>query len=421
MKRTTSCLAGLGLVALSVGVSTLGMGCEYQVSGEHRLTSLRMLLQSPMESELGSPSNPVTPSSLKFDVEALDEQGRLMAVDANLSAYIVAGGSRLSLLDPCQSSSTTGDPALLKTIGMRGGKVTGEQVSLSLPAVFGRIAINLEELSSQSLSSTPPIYFPNPTIARLMKPLDVTAGNASFCSPYLARQVTIDGTATAQGKLIVSSLFQSGLAVTDTSSPDYGSMYIFTFSQPSAQLQIGTVLERLSGAIAKFNGMTQLANPTLIPTDVYRPDWVPTPIELDATRRPTGGPTSANNQWLTKYIAAPVRVSGIVCDVTEDDNRKGNWIQYNTVVINQVDMDPKSSTGCGGVNPSFDGGLGTRFNVQLPGKGFAGFDPVVMAGQEATFVGMLQNGASKSGKTLFWTAVVRKTSDVCLKPRAQCP
>ena len=156
-----------------------------------------MLLQSPMESELGSPSNPVTPSSLKFDVEALDEQGRLMAVDANLSAYIVAGGSRLSLLDPCQSSSTTGDPALLKTIGMRGGKVTGEQVSLSLPAVFGRIAINLEELSSQSLSSTPPIYFPNPTIARLMKPLDVTAGNASFCSPYLARQVTIDGTATA--------------------------------------------------------------------------------------------------------------------------------------------------------------------------------------------------------------------------------
>ena len=132
---------------------------------------------------------------------------------------------------------------------MRSGKVMGEQVPLNMPAVFGRIAINLEDPQSQALSSTPPIYFPNPTIARLMKPLDLAAGNASFCSPYLARQVTVDTTATPQGKLIVSSLFQSGLAVSDTSSPDYGSMYIFTFSQPSSQIQIGTVLERMSGCL----------------------------------------------------------------------------------------------------------------------------------------------------------------------------
>ena len=57
----------------------------------------------------------------------------------------------------------------------------------------------------------------------------------------------------------------NGLAVTDTSSPDYGSMCnVFTFSQPSAQIQIGTILDSMSGAIAKFNGMTQLANPVLI-------------------------------------------------------------------------------------------------------------------------------------------------------------
>ena len=423
MKRHTTCLPRLGFGAIALGAMTLSVapGCDNQIAGEHRLTSLRMLLRAPTESELGSPSNTVTPATLKFDVEAIDEKGQLMAVDASLSAYVVAGGSRLSLVDPCQTATPTGDPTVLKSIGMRGGKVMGEQVPLNMPAVFGRIAINIEDPQSQALSSTPPIYFPNPTIARLMKPLDLAAGNASFCSPYLARQVTVDTTATPQGKLIVSSVFQSGLAVSDTSSPDYGSMYIFTFSQPSSQIQIGTVLERMSGAIAKFNGMTQLANPTLIPTSTFRPDLVPAPVELDASRRPTGGPTSANNQWLTKSIAAPVRVTGIVCEVNEDNNRKSNWIQYNTVVMNQVDTDPKSSTGCGGVNPSFDGGLGTRFNVQLPGKGFAGFDPVVFAGQEATFVGMLQNGASKSGKTLFWTAVVRRTSDVCLKPRAQCP
>jgi len=380
-----------------------------------------MQLRAPLESELGSPTNPVSPATLKFDVEALDEKGQPMAVDGNLAAYVIAGGSRLSLVDPCSSVTPTGDPTVLKSIGMRGGKVAGEQLPLNLPAVFGRIAINLEEPQSRALGSTPAIYFPNPTIARLMKPLDVTAGNASYCSPYLSRQVIIDSTATPQGKLVVSSLFQSGLAVSDTSSPDYGSMYVFTFSQPSPQIQIGSVLERLSGAIAKFNGMTQLGNPVLVQAGMFRPDLVPAPIELDAARRPTGGPTSANNQWLTKYIAAPVRVTGIVCEVVEDSARASNWTKYNTVTINQVDTDKKSSTGCGGVNPSFDGGLGTRFSVQLPGKGFGGFDPIQYAGQEATFVGMLQNGASKSGKTLFWTAVVRRTADVCLAPRAQCP
>ena len=53
----------------------------------------------------------------------------------------------------------------------------------------------------------------------------------------------------------------------------------------------------------------------------------------------------------------------------------------------------------------------------FPAKASGGFDPVQYAGQEATFIGMLQNGASKSGKTLFWTAVVRRTADVCLKPK----
>ncbi len=417
MKRHPLCLPGVWLLA----TSGLVAGCDNQLSLEHRLTSLRMVLRSPMESELGSPTNPVTPATLKFDIEALDEKGKTFPFDGNLSAYLIAGGNRLSLVDPCSSATPTGDPTILKTIGMRSGKVTGEQVPLSLPPVFGRIAINLEEPQSQALGSTPAIYFPNPTIARLMKPLDVTAGNASYCSPYLSRQVTVDTTATAAGKLIVSSVFQNGLAVSDTSSPDYGSMYVFTFSQPSAQIQIGTILDSMSGAIAKFNGMTQLANPVLIPTSSFRPDLLPAPVELDAAHRPTGGPTSANNQWLTKSIAAPVRVTGIVCDVVADSNRASNWEKYNTVVINQVDSDPKSSTGCGGVNLSYDSGLGTRFNVQLPGKGFGGFDPVQYAGQEATFIGMLQNGASKSGKTLFWTAVVRRTADVCLKPKAQCP
>ena len=66
MTRHTIC--GLGLWAATLG---LGSGCDNQLAGEHRLTSLRMLLRSPTESELGSPSNTISPATLKFDVEAL--------------------------------------------------------------------------------------------------------------------------------------------------------------------------------------------------------------------------------------------------------------------------------------------------------------------------------------------------------------
>ena len=124
MKRHTTCLPRLGFGAIALGAMTLSVapGCDNQIAGEHRLTSLRMLLRAPTESELGSPSNTVTPATLKFDVEAIDEKGQLMAVDASLSAYVVAGGSRLSLVDPCQTATPTGDPTVLKSIGMRRSK-----------------------------------------------------------------------------------------------------------------------------------------------------------------------------------------------------------------------------------------------------------------------------------------------------------
>ena len=417
MKTTTLKRQALWLLCLT----TVASGCDSQIPTERSLTSLRLSLRNPTEAELGSPANPVTPTQMTFDVDTLDEKGQPFSFDGNLYGYVIAGGSRLWLVDPCTNPNPTSDPTLLKTLSMRGGKVLSAQLPLNLPAIFGRVALNLEETKSRALGSTPAIYFPNPTITKLMKPLDITAPNASYCSPYLSRQVTVDRTETSAGKLIVSSIFQNGLAVSDTSAPDYGSMYIFTFSQPSKDLQIGTVLERMSGSIAKFNGMTQLANPILKATGEFRSDWVPVPIELDKSRMPTGGPTSANNQWLTKRIASPVRVSGIVCEVGSDKNRADNWQKYNTVVINQLDLDPESEAGCGGVNLSYNKDMGTRFNVQLPGKGFGGFDPAQHAGQEATFVGMLQNAASKSGKTLFWTVVVRKTPDVCLKPKAECP
>ena len=153
-------------------------------------------------------------------------------------------------------------------------------------------------------------------------------------------------------------------------------------------------------------------------TNEMHPELVPAPVILDQTRLPDNKASDpVNNKWLTKYIAAPARISGIVCETQNDAGRHDNWLKYNTVVINVVDSDPASSSGC---SPGQDFSF-RYFSVQLPGKGFAGFDPGALAGQPATFTGMLQNSASKSGKTLYWTVTVRNANDVCLLPKAQCP
>jgi hypothetical protein len=392
--------------------------CDYQSASEHRLTSLRLTVQSPKPSELGTQAKPQRVDNLHFDVEALDEQGQLMPVSPMLNTFLAAGGSRLSLVNPCAAPVSGGDPGwLLQRFPLRAGRAQGVAADLTDPVIFGRVELNLEDPASQALGSSPPLYFPNPTIAKVMQPIDPGAANASYCSPLLNRQVVIDQP-TGSGTLVVSSLFQTGIAVSDTGTPEYGSLYVFTFSQPASSLHIGSVVSRLAGSIAKFNGMTQLANPSIATTGELRLELVPRPVVLDQTRLPDNkAMDQVHNKWLTKYIAAPARITGIICEAQTDPNRRDNWLKYNTVVVNVVDSDPTSADGCSpGADFSF-----RYFSVQLPGKGFAGFDPLAMAGQQATFTGMLQNSASKSGKTLYWTVTVRNTSDVCLLPSAQCP
>lgn len=413
--------AAVAALALSLSAAA---GCDYQVEGEHRLTSLRLSMKSPTESELGTPNKSVRLTTAQFDLEALDEHGQLMPVDRPVEAFLAAGGGRLSLTNPCSSTPTGEDPVwLLRRVDLKGGKATDVTLPLDGPAVFGRLSLNFEDPQSLAGGATPPIYFPNPTISQLMKPLDLGAANATFCSPYLNRQVIIDAaTPRPDGKasrLVVSSLFANGLAVSDPGTPEFGSLYVFTFSQPSSQIKRGRIVTRMAGAIAKFNGMTQLANPTITASSDFDASLVPSPIELDKTRLPGTKTNDASSKFLTQYIAAPVRVTGIVCEVELDTNRRDNWNKYNSVSINQVDSDPKSKFGCGGVNET-DYVAPTRFSVQFPGKGFGGFDPLKIAGQEATLTGMLQNSVSKSGRTLYWTVVIRDTDDVCVGPRAGC-
>lgn len=408
---------------LWLGLSCSLLGCEYTFDNEHRLTSLHISLLSPQTNELGSPTTQVSPQVMRFSVDALDEQGQILPVDKTVQAFLVAGGSRLPLQNPCAlvGNSTSTPSWLLAQFSLTAGRAPTVTLPMTTPAIFGRVTLNLEETDSQAEGATPPIYFPNPTIPQIMRPLDPTAQNATYCQPFLNRQVVFDRATDPSGSLVVSSVFQSGLAVSDSSAADYRSIYVFTFGRPPTSIVKGRVLNRLAGAVAKFNGMTQVANPTMSPADTIDLSKVPAPIELTSSRLPDQDPTAASNRWLTRHIASPVRITGIVCEANLDDTRADNWSRYNTVVINLTgDGKPDSVNGCGGVNEK-SYVPPTRFSVQFPGKGVGGFDPAMQAGQEVTITGMLQNSVSRSGKTLFWTVVVRDQTDVCLQPRAMCP
>lgn len=420
--RTTrfSCASRFALAAL-LGGALPQTACQYDLPGDHRMTSLRLNLLGPMENELGTPDKSVQPPVLRFSVDALDEMGQLFPVDANLQSYFVSGGSRLPLRNPCLSTSGGSSPDwLLAEFRLLQGRTQTVSLPLTAAAIFGRLTLNLEDVPSQAIGASPPIFFPSPTIPLIQRPLDLSADNASFCQPFLNRQVAFDRSIRPDGALVVSSVFQSGVAVSDSRATDYNSIYVFTFGRPPGNLVKGRVLKRLAGAIAKFNGMTQVANPNFIATDEILPAAVPAPIDLDASRRPNQDVTSSANQWLTRRIASPVRISGIVCEVERDDSRRDNWQRFNQIVINVTgDNNPTSVDGCGGVNET-KYIAPTRFGVAFPGKGVGGFDPLIHAGKDITLTGMLQNGVSRSQKTLFWTVVLRDQTDVCINTRSAC-
>ena len=77
------CLGGPGLLS----------GCVIDVPTTEVLTSLRLSLQDPKESDLGREGKPVTVGQIVFDVQAIGPQGDLVRRDYEAQAFLAAGGS----------------------------------------------------------------------------------------------------------------------------------------------------------------------------------------------------------------------------------------------------------------------------------------------------------------------------------------
>jgi hypothetical protein len=386
-----------------------------------RTDLLRIELLEP--ADRGSPERPVTTRRAKFNVIARDDQGQTRAEDLNVSLFVSFGGVKTGALQACGTEGAQTVP--IATLTLRNGQLLDYEVDL--PQAFGPTSLWVEDPVTGTIGASDTISFRNPFIADLQKPIDPTAPNASFCTPWSGKFVLVNSAAQTGGKLVISSVFGNAVAVSDSSATEFGSIYLFTFGRPPSWAVPGRVLASFSGNISKFIGFTELNFPLMTRTDEIDTAAIPRPVRLVST-------DTTNVPKLLSLVAAPVEVSGTLCDPLPPNPNNDpfiadtidQWYKFNSFVVG-------NGSDCASIN---------NFSVQLPAKLVGNFDPLTRVGQQVTIRGMLKNssgqnswldaqgnpiacsdaspcergtcqgGICKKNPFNFWTVVVRDGADV---------
>ncbi len=359
-------------------------GCDERIAAPVTgLQSFAVTVTAP--DNLGAPDAPVTVKDITYDVRAIDAQGNTFAEDVQVDVYLSFAGNKIGTFTNCGDNE---DSTPLETITLKSGVLQGHVTHL--PRAFGRTTVWLEETPEKrapmnpgtyALGSTPPIYFPNPTIPDVQTPLDLAAPTATYCTPWNGKHVVIDH-ATGAGKLVVTSVFIDSYVVADTGANfdpmtgmgGFNHLYIFSFGHPPAGIQPGRIIANVSGNVSKFVGFTELNFPLQDFPDTVDPQLLPPVYVLSPGDR-------GNNLRLIRLAGATVSVSGTICpiDVTSSD-----WLKFNQFVVNQGQ----------GLCDSFNG-----ISVSLPAKTLGTFDPLQHMGGKITAVGMLRNFSGQNDVT----------------------
>ena len=264
----------------------------------------------------------------------------------------------------------------------------------------------------------------------MQKPADLTAPNATFCSPFNGKFLTFD-TPSPGGQFVVTSVFGNAFSVTDTGATSFNSIYLFAFGQPPPYIVEGAVVTSFSGNYSKFVGFTELNFP-LFNVDQSAPlATVPAPVVLQFA-------DIANVTTMLGNDAGVVQYTGTICDPDPPNPTNDatiaktdmSWETYNQFVVDG-----------NGTCDSF-----TNLAVELPAKVLGDFDPTKVVGKTATFVGLLQNHSGQNayydgsgnmiacsdsnpcasgscvngfcykGAYNFWTLLPRRPEDVTVSP-----
>jgi hypothetical protein len=292
--------------------------------------SLKVELVSPASP--GSPDNRLMDSArtVMINVTAIGPDGEVDTTFANpVRVYVNFLGTLTPYLDMPP----------LSTVTMNGGKAMNQTVML--PPVFGPTTLWLDDGGATdptyASGASPVLWYRDPFIVDIQKPLDEMALDALQKSPLEQKQVTVRASRYgANGRLVVTSVFAQGYTVSDCNcgpggappctTSDYDHKMVFSFSAPRDEkfrvVEEGEVIDGFAGGVSEFNGLTEIGFPqTFVEADMtdVNPARLPTPATFDPT-------------WFTNKImferneAAPITVAGaVVCDLDKDYTTYKQW------------------------------------------------------------------------------------------------
>jgi hypothetical protein len=340
------------------------------------VASLDVQLIDPRPDALGSPAAPVAVKQATFNVVARDGSGAVVARDLDVDIFISFGGIKTGAASAC--GADVGGNVPIETARLSGGMLM--QHTVQLPVAFGSTSVWIDERQSGATGASPTIYFRNALIPEVQRPPDLTATNATFCSPFNNKFLIIDH-ASPGGQLVVTSVFGDAFSVTDTGASAFNSMYVYAFGKPPTYIVEGRVITSVSGNYSKFVGFTELNFPLFLADQTGPLAPLPPPVELS--------PADVGNEpKMLSADASVVRYTGTICNPlppnpTHDTNVQktiDSWNKYNQFVLDN--------------NDSCD--AFTNIAVEMPSKVLGSFDPLQHVGETATFVGMLQNHSGQN-------------------------
>lgn len=338
--------------------------------------TVEVQLIDPPPTGLGSPANPVVVNQATFNIIVRDPLGNVVNKNMEADIYISFGGIKTGANSACGADASGNHP--IERVQLSGGVLMNHTTQLS--GAFGSTSIWVDEPSSHATGASPTIYFRNPTIPEVQTPPDLTAMNATFCSPFNNKFVIIDK-ASAGGQLVVHSVFSGAFSVVDTGATAFNNIYLYAFGKPPPYIVPGRVLKSFSGNYSKFVGFTELNFP-LFDADMQAPlATLPPPSVLSFG-------DMGNNAKLLGLDAGVVQYTGTICNPSPPNPNRDptiqktidSWNKFNEFV---VDND--------GTCQSF-----TNFSTQLAAKVMGTFDPLQNVGKTVTITGMLQNHSGQN-------------------------
>ncbi|HTJ41816.1 MAG TPA: hypothetical protein VL463_06950 [Kofleriaceae bacterium] len=322
-------------------------------------TSLEVQLIAPADP--GSQTNRLPPNTTNatIKVTAKDDQGAIdTTVNRDVDLYIQFLG--------------TFTPDHVKAVPFQKITLTNgvsQPVTIDLPPTFGPTVLWVEDVEgadpSYSTGTSPQLWFRDPFIVDIQKPVDETAVNALEDSPLENKNVVVTASRYgAMGRLVVSGVYAQGYTLDDVKcadangtppcvAGDYDHAFIYSFSRASDQMgrviRLGENVVGFQGAVSEFNGLTEVGFPQSFVDDT-------TPHENQIT-----APVKVDNTWFTNKIMFERNEAGLVevdgatlCPLDADYTTYQQWkldlgsgckTAINVITAGVVNFDPTTYVG----------------------------------------------------------------------------